>query len=127
MGIINRMRKQNAIYWPPAISDDFGQAGYGGLVELTLVSGVNSRVRWEDKAEEFLDAEGSTQISNAIVYCPLLPGGGDVKVGGCLWLGDRSDLTDEEDPTNNAEAHKIQKFNKLPNLKNTEMLRTAIL
>ena len=127
MGIISRMRKQNAIYWPPATEDNFGRAGSGALVELTLDSGVNSRVRWEDKAEEFVDAAGTTQQSNAVVYVPRLPGGDEVEVGGWLWLGDRGDLTDEVVPGNNIGAYKVQRLDKLPTLKATEYLRTAYL
>ena len=127
MGIISRMRKQNAIYWPPATSDDFGQASYGTLVELTLEDGVNSRVRWEDKIEEFIDAKGTTKLSNAVVYVPVLPGGGELAVGGFLWLGDKADLTSETVPTSNAGAYEIGRVDKLPNLKNTEYLRTTYL
>jgi len=127
VGIISRMRKQNAVYWPPAVPDDFGRPGYGSLVELTLADDVNSRVRWEDKAEQFLDAQGTTQISNAVVFVPVLLDGSEVVVGGFLWLGDRADLTDEADPRNNEGAFEVRRVDKLPNLKATEFLRTAYL
>jgi len=127
MGIISRMRRQNAIYWPPSDLDDYGQRTYGSLVALTLVDGVNSRVRWEDRAEEFVDAEGTIVVSNSVVYCPELPGGGEMDVGGILWLGDRGDLTDETDPLKNTDAAEIRRFDKTPNFKATESLRTAYL
>jgi len=127
MSIITRMRKQNAIYWPPGTADDFGRVAPGTLVELTLAGGVNSRVRWEAQAKEFLDKDGTTQISRAVVYVPALPGGGEVAVGGFLWLGDRGDLDSETDPGANEGAWEVRRFDKLPNLKNTEYLRTAFL
>jgi hypothetical protein len=127
MGIISKMRKQNAIYWPPAGVDDFGRESHGTPIELTLADGVNSRVRWEDKIEEFVDAEGTTQQSNAVVYVPALPGGGEVRTGGHLWLGDRADLTDEANPENNEGAYPVRRMDKLPNLKATEYLRTVYL
>jgi hypothetical protein len=127
MGLISRMRKQNAIYWPPGTEDDFGRVTTSELIELTLADGVNSRVRWEDKIEEFVDAEGTTQQSNAVVYVPALPGGGEVRTGGHLWLGDRADLTDEANPLNNEGAYPVRRFDKLPNLKATEYLRTVYL
>jgi len=127
MGLISRMRKQNAIYWPPAPADGFGRRGYGTLVEFVLTGGVNSRVRWEDRAEEFVDTKGTTVLSNAVVYVPVLPGGGEVETGGFLWLGDRADLTDESDPTNNSGAHEVRRGDKLPNFKATEFLRTVYL
>lgn len=129
MGIISKMRRQNAIYWPPAVVDDFGKESHGTLVELVLVphGGGNYRVRWQDKNEEYLDAEGTTRHSNAVVYAPVLPNSGEVEVGGFLWLGDRAALTSETEPRSNTGAHEIRRFDKLPNLKATEYLRTAYL
>lgn len=128
MSIISKSRKQNAIYWPPGTVDDFGMPSVGALVELVLISGTgNFRVRWEGRAEEFLDPNGTTQISNAVVYVPALPGGGEVEVGGFLWLGDRADLTDEADPKANPGAWEVRRVDKLPNLKASEWLRTVYL
>lgn len=127
MGIIARMRKQNAIYWPPAAPDTFGRMCYDPVIELTLAGGVNSCVRWEDRAEEFVDSTSTRAISNAVVYVPTLPGGGEVQTGGFLWLGDRADLTDESNPASNAGAYEIRRVDKLPNLKVSEYLRTVYL
>ena len=127
MSLIDRMRRQNAIYWPPSTADDFGRPGSARLVELTLVGGVNSRVRWEDKAKEFLDAQGTTVVSQAVVFVPPLPGGGEVALGGWLWLGDRVDLVSEADPHVNEGAYEVRGFEKMPNLKTTEFLRTVYL
>jgi hypothetical protein len=121
------MRRQNAIYWPPSTPDDYGKQSFGSLVELTLADGVNSRVRWEDREEEFVDTTGTAAVSSSVVYCPVLPGGGEVEIGGFIWLGDRADLTDESVPRNNAGAAEIRMVEKLPNLKASEFLRTAYL
>lgn len=127
MSLIVRMRRQNAIYWPPGLPDDFGRVVPGRLVPLTLVAGVNSRVRWEDRVEEFLGAEGTAQHSNAVVYVPALPGGDEVELGGWLWLGDQNDLTSESDPSANPGAYEVRRVDKLPTLKATESLRTVYL
>lgn len=127
MSLINRMRKQNAIYWPPSTLDNYGRPASGTLVELVLDGSTNYRVRWEDKIETFVNQQGTTQVSNAVVYVPLLPDGSEIAVGGYLWLGDRGDLTDEAVPLNNPGAYEIRRFDKLPNLKVTETLRTAYL
>lgn len=127
MGIINRMRKQNAIYWPPSTPDNFGRPTSGTLVELILDGADNYRVRWEDRIETFIDQYGTTQVSNAVVYVPQLPDGSDVTVGGYLWLGDIGDLTDEVVPLNNPGAYEVRRFDILPDLKNREKLRTAYL
>lgn len=121
------MRRQNAIYWPPEGLDDFGKQSFGDLIELTLSGDVNSRVRWEDRQEEFVDANGTIALSSSVVYCPVLPGGGEVEIGGFLWLGDRSDLSDEDIPVNNSGAAEIRKVDKIPNLKTSEHIRTAYL
>lgn len=127
MGIISSSRRQNAIYWPPGRVDGFGRPTSGVLVELVITSGSNYRVRWEDTVEDFLDAAGTTQLSKALVYVPLLPDGTEVQTGGFLWLGDRSDLADSTVPLNNPKAYEVRRFDKLPNLRATEILRTAYL
>ena len=127
MGILNTMRKQNAIYWPPAGVDDFGRPSNGTLVELVVTASGNYRVRWEDVVEEFIDEEGTTQSSTAKVYLPKLPDGTEAVVGGWLWLGSRSDLTSETNPKANGGSHTIKRFEKLPNMKATDFLRTAML
>lgn len=128
MAIFSKMRKQNAIYWPPATkADDFGRPTFDALVELVLTDDGNYRVRWEDRNEEFLDAVGSTKTSNAVVYVPALPEGGELVVGGYLWLGERASLTNETVPTLNDGAYEIMRVDKMPNLKNTKYLRTAYL
>jgi len=122
------MRKQNAVYWPPGTKDDFGKQSHGDLVELVRYNGVgNFRVRWEDNIEVFIDASGSTQRSNALVYVPILCNGDELQVGGFLWLGDKVDLTDEVDPRNNVDAYELRRLDKLPNFKSTAFLRTAYL
>ena len=121
------MRRQEAIYWPPSKVDDYGQPVTGTLVELVLDGTNNYRVRWEDKVEEFMDANGTTQRSMAVVYVPKLPDGSDVKPGGFLWLGKRGDLADETDPNANEGAFEVKRVDKLPNLKATQTLRTAYL
>jgi len=126
--IIDKMRRQNAIYWPPLAADRFGVQVPGALVELAMVCGdKNYRVRWVDVTEEFLGTDNTTQMSNAYVYVPVLPDGSEVVVGGYLWLGDRSGLTDEKDPRNNPGAWEVRKFEKTPTLRASKFIRKAVL
>lgn len=151
MSLINRMRKQNAIYWPPGTPDDYGKVAPGPLVELVLTTAANYRVRWEEVSQEFLDKDGTTQTSRAVVYVPELPPPalqwddgvdlawddgvplwwGDLRreiaVGGFLWLGNRADLVDEAVPGANAGAFEIRRVDRTPNLKATEFLRACYL
>jgi hypothetical protein len=90
------------------------------------------------------------QTKEALVYVGVLPSGAEVQVGGFLWLGDSDDLVsgnviydtggnpvldddgnavrtdDQADPRFNG-AREIKTFKKLPNLKNSEYLRTCTL
>lgn len=114
MSLIARMRRQNAVYWPLTGVNEFGVNTFGNPAQIL--------VRWEDSNEEFLDAEGTVQMSRSLVYIGL-----DVIVGGMLMLGVIADITDEVNIKENAGAWEIMKFDKLPNIKNTEFLRTAFL
>jgi len=110
MGLITRMRRQTAVYWPPATPavDEYGHAAYGTAVELSC--------RWEDVAKEFTDPAGAKKTSTSLVYV-----GQDLVIGGKLYLGELTDSPAAVD------AWTVQQFDKLPNLKNTETLRTAYL
>ncbi len=114
MGIITRMRKQQAVWWALASIDGHGKEVY--------VSPVQIKCRWEDSNEEFMDAGGDRQLSNAIVYVDR-----DTPVGGVLMLGVLADITDPINIKENDGAWEIRKFNNLPNLKATEFLKTAML
>ena len=114
MSLITRMRKQKCVYWAYSGTNEFGVKQVGSPVLISC--------RWEDKSEEFLDNKGERQISNAIVYVDR-----DTPVGGILMLGTLSDITDSIDIKENDGAWEIRKFNKEPNIKATEFLRTAYL
>lgn len=122
MGIITRMLKQNAVYWPPESSesagDDFDNYGQPQV----SLSPVQITCRWEDVTEEFIDITGTRQLSRAKVYVSQ-----DVEVGGILMLGVLADIVDATNIKENSNAWEIRRFEKLPNLKATEYLRTAVL
>lgn len=121
------MRRQDAIYWPPGPVDSYGRLTVGPLVELVSTSSVNYRVRWEDKVEEFVDREGTTQASTAVVCVGVLPDGSDVALGGWLWLGRRTDLTSEVDPRENSGAFEVRRVEHSPDLRATKILRMVYL
>lgn len=121
MGIITRMRKQKAVYWALGSADsggmdfnDYGQPLYAEPIELT--------VRWEDTSVEFLDNAGAKILSNSVVYV-----GEDVVLGGILMLGELIDINSGGEPKENDNAWEIKRFEKLPNIRNTEFLRTVFL
>ncbi len=114
MGIIKTMRKQTAVYWPFVSINQFGEKAVGDPVQIS--------VRWEDKNEEFLDMGGQIQMSNAVVYVDR-----DMVNGSILMLGVIADITDPVNIKENDGAWEIRKFDKLPDLKAREFLRTAYL
>jgi len=121
MSIITRMLKQTCVYWALASSESGGLA-YDDYGQPVVTDPVEIECRWEDVNEEFIDATGTKQTSRAKVYVSQ-----DVDVGGILMLGELTDITDDDNPKENDGAWEIRKFDKLPNLRVTEFLRTAFL
>lgn len=114
MGIITKMRKQTAVYWPPLEADEYGKPTYDDPVEVTC--------RWEDTQKLFVTPQGSTETCASIVYVDR-----DVEVGGVLLLGSLDSDINESDPKANEGASEIRQFSKIPNIRNTELLRVAYL
>lgn len=108
------MLAQTATYWPPATPDIHGRPTWGAGVEISA--------RWEDRAEEFLDAQGEEAISRARVFVDQ-----DVEVGGVLLLSALADVGSPSDPKANAGAWEIRATQKIPTLEADEWVRTATL
>ncbi len=122
MSLIARMRKQTCVYWALLGADSAGVVNYDDYGQPQHTDPVEITVRWESVTVEFLDAQGTRQLSNAVVYS-----GEDLDLGGVLMLGELTDITDEDIPKENDDAWEIRRFDKLPNLRNTEILRTCYL
>ncbi len=118
MSIITKMLKMDAVYWPFVSVDQFGKKVVGSPLYI--------KVRWEDISEEFLDAMGERQMSNAVIFVDR-----DVTVGGILMLGTAADVAasgfDSVGIKENEGAWEIRRFDKFPNLKVTEYVRLAYL
>ena len=114
MGIITKMLKQTAVYWAPSGADEYGIPTWATPVEISC--------RWEDSTAEFTDADGERKMSKAIVYVSQ-----DVEERGVLLLSDLNSGIDQDNPKANDGAWEIRRFDKLPNLKVSEYLRTAYL
>ena len=115
MSYIDQFRKQKAVYW-----ERTGHDGY----EPTFASATEIDVRWVDKWEMFVDADGEEKISRSMVIV-----GEDMSVGDYLSLCELTDLdSDETDvPMNRSTAYKIRSFEKIPSVDGDEFLRRAIL
>lgn len=114
MRIIAKMLKQKAVWWASTGFDNYGQPNASTPIEIS--------VRWEDVGEEFLDENGTMQLSRAKVYVDR-----DVEVGGLLMLGGLDSGVDEATPKNNDDVWEIRRVEKLPTLKATQFLRTVFL
>lgn len=114
MSIISRMRKQDAVWFAQSVPDDFGQQAYEAAVEI--------KCRWEDKAVKFLLENGTEAVSAAVVYVDRVMKIGDILIEGLI-----VDLEDKKEPKRNKRVFEIKGFEKLPNLRNTEVLYTAMM
>jgi hypothetical protein len=92
--------RQDATYWPPA-----RQNGFGGM---TFDAPVPEKVRWEEKAEEFINAQGVETISKSVVWTITRK-----KIGGYLYLG----TSVAGDPTQVEGAREIQQLTQIPDLR----------
>lgn len=101
---------QTATYWGGPVPD-----GYGGS---TFSDPLTVRCRWEEKNEEFVDANGQEKLSRVIVYLE-----DDVEVGGYLTLGEST----TEDPQSLDDALPIQRYSKIPDIRAANYLRKAWL
>lgn len=113
MSLIQKMMKQTAVYWPFESYDSDGTPLYGSPTEIIC--------RWEETHQEYIAPNGDKKVSKSIVYVPM-----DTPVKGMLCLGTIEELGSSE-PFSNPETWEIKQFVKLPNLRNTEVLRIAYL
>lgn len=113
MSIITKVLVQTAVYWAPGPLDKFGKSAFLAPVQLDC--------RWEDVSTEQINAEGTRIASKAKVMVSE-----DVEVGGMLALTDLESLTDPLNPRA-AGGWEILTFNKTPNMRATEYVRTAFL
>lgn len=118
MSIYTRMRRQTCVYWPVDYVDDAGMPVHGMPQELAPPNGV----RWDDVQEVFVSETGEQVVSKAKVYVPF-----PVDFNGVLWKGKLTDLPDWDNPLENQGAYLIRSYNEIPNLRNTKVLRYAIL
>lgn len=111
---VDRNMNQTAVYWTLVSVDGFGKQTFAAPVELS--------VRWEQKQELFIDAEGNEKISQAVVATAV-----DVTLEGYLFLGELVDLDSSQDPLTQSGAYQIKGFSKIPSVKGTSFRRRAWL
>jgi len=116
MSIITRVLRQDAVYWAPSTV-----RGYDGNTS-GFSAPVAVRVRWSVQERFHVLETGVQVISQSSVMINQ-----DVLKEGYLYLGELADVIAVTDPTDHNEAWEIMKFDKIPNFRATEYLRTAYL
>lgn len=126
MALVNRMRKQTAVYWEPTgKTDQNGRPLYKTPVELSPANtspvGVPNGVRWEERQVEFKDLNGEDVVSNAKIYV-----GQELKVGGLLRKGTLASVTWPNDPrrNKNPETYEIRSYNEIPAINALNLKKT---
>lgn len=113
MSIIRRMRKQKAIWWDRLDPDKYGKFAYDAPLEIDC--------RWDDSSHEYRNEIGEKAFSQSTVYPDRV-----MKTGDKLKRGDIESDT-PTDPTSVEGVYEIQRFEQIPNLRNTEILFIAHL
>ena len=111
---------QTAVYWGTPTPDGYGGRTFVDPVEL--LPGSDNGVRWEERAEKFIDLNGEEAVSRAVIYVAQ-----DCDIGGYLFLGDLDDLSsgEEADPQTVADAWEIRGWSKIPTRDARGFLRKA--
>lgn len=110
MSLIERMRKQTAIYWAPISIDEQGDPTYDEPIEIAC--------RWVDTQKNVTTPEGETFASTSTIYVDR-----DLVLHGRLMLGELDSET-PSDP-NDANSVEIMVKKNSPNIRNTEILHTV--
>ncbi len=129
--ILDRMRRQYAVYWAPTgtVNDDG---------EPVFVKPVELKVRWETRVSlTRFGGQFKDMGFRDVVYLPPSrnPNTITVQVGGYLWKGRLRDLpaakkTSPYNPkggTDDPSAKEITAYTEIPSLRATRFLRVAIL
>lgn len=122
MSIIEKMRKQKAVWWKKTGADKFGKNTYDAAIEV--------KCRWENGEGETINSQGITVPSSCTVYVDRTMTPGDV-----LMLITLAELSapqiSSQDPerlvVGVAVGLAINNFTIKPNLRNTKKVYTASL
>lgn len=115
MGIINKMRKQKAVWWRKTGTDAFNQEKYAPPKQI--------KCRWDIKSQVFYTEDEEEAVSKAVVFVDR-----SMKPGDILKLGEL-DTEIKDAPLDNEDVFKIRGFDEINKLKPkaSEVLRKAYL
>lgn len=109
-----RLLRQTVVYWETDSTDVFGNTSWEAGIEI--------KARWEEQAEDVLNADGENVVSKAVVY---VDGDQDIVMDGVMFLGVKSSLTTAQipDPDRVANAYRIIAVRNSPELRNRRSLK----
>jgi hypothetical protein len=107
---LSKARKQTATLWRAGDPDQYGWFAFSEPEEIL--------VRWEERIVEFLDANGTNQFSNALVYTAV-----DLEMGDYLFLG----VSVEPDPKTVQDSYAVRKFDSIPSISGRIINRVAYI
>jgi hypothetical protein len=110
------MRRQKAVYWPPA-EPSFDRYGH----PTTTVAPCEVCCRWQEKLEEEITIDATVYRRIARVHPDK-----EVLRGGYMFLGPITDLVSVTDPKANG-AREIISVESVPNLKNRQTLHIVMV
>lgn len=105
--------REEITYWAPTGRDD----GFGKKV---LASPVSFKARWVDEQEQILDSKGMQTISKAKVF---VDDAQSVEIDGFLYPG----VSFAADPRGVDGAFQVMMVNRVPDLRNLQAVKVAIL
>lgn len=114
MPIVKKHRKQDAVYWAPDGTDDYGNPKYAEPVQV--------KCRWVNAQTTLIKPNGETWMSHTIVSVDRA-----VKTQGVMWLGLVKDLTSEMEPFKNPDAYAVSQIADVPDIRGKEALHVAYL
>ena len=112
MSIISKIRKQTCVHFAKTGFDVFGKVTYSSAVEISC--------RWENGAERYMDQQGETAISTALIYTEDV-----MQIEDVLVLSSLAAITDTSNPLNNTGAVVVKQISSTPNIRATETLHMA--
>jgi len=122
MSIIEDVRLDVCVYWALAANDSGGLA-YDNFGQPLHTDPIELECRWEDVIEEFIDKQGTRQMSRAVAYLENAP-----DVGGMLYHGELADLPSGYlEPRDLDDAWEIRMVEDVPTLDYDEHLILAYL
>jgi hypothetical protein len=113
----DRWYKEDITYWAPLPGD----SGYGSQ---NLAEPVTFRGRWEDKEQAILSSKGEEVVSKAQIYYPPYL---EIVPDGWVARGRYDDLLAPTPPASIAGAFIVRQTTEIPDMRNLNVVKVAIV